>query len=435
MTRRLALVAALLCATPAAVAPAPSEPDFLYRVKKGDTLEGLAKRGLRSPGDYVVVQRHNRVPQPRVLQPGKELRIPSRLLRRDPVSAKVIAFRGAAQVNGTIAVVGMPVREGQVLETGANAFLAVELADGSLLTLPSRSRMSVAGLHRVVLTGDIVKRFRLLSGRVETEVQPATRKGDRFEVLTPVSVAAVRGTKFRATYNESQSVSGTGVIEGMVAVAAGKSEVSIPPAKGVIAASTGPGQPVDLLAKPALQNPDKIQDEEVVSFALSPVQGAAAYRMQLASDAGFVEVFAEADSSAPNVSFSTIPNGSFFARATALSAESLEGLPATYSFERRQNNVSAEAGEPDNCPAKRCLRFRWRAGGEGERRFRFQLTASKDAPPLVDVPEMTGTEIVITDLPGGTYFWRVESTLLANGNRQTKWMDLQELRVAPASKS
>ena len=47
---------------------------------------------------------------------------------------------------------------------------------------------------------------------------------------------------------------------------------------------------------------------------------------------------------------------------------------------------------------------------------------------------MTGSEIVITDLPGATYYWRVESTLIDGEERQSKWMDWQELRVAPASR-
>lgn len=428
---RLFLIAGLIVSSTAAVAaPPPRSDELVYTVRRGDTLIDLAKRGFRRQVDYLVAQRHNRIANPRALQPGSALRIPFRILKTQPIGAKVVAFRGAALVAGAKPRVGTPVREGAVLQTGADAFLAIELADGSLLTLPSRSRMKVSSLHRIVLTGDVVKRFELIDGRTETEVQKAKSPGDRFEIQTPVSVAAVRGTKFRVTFGDDASIAGASVLEGAVSVAAGNRSVEVPQGKGLVASAAGPGEPVALLPKPLLENPDKLQDEELVTFAVQPVAGARSYRLQLAADAGFIETFAEAENPGTKLAFSGIPNGSFFARVTAISPEEIEGFPSTYSFERRRNDVKAEVDEAESCPARRCLRFRWRAGGEGERRFRFQLAARPGGMPIIDEPEMAKSEIVITDLPGGTYYWRIESTLIEAGRRQSKWTDYQELRVA-----
>jgi hypothetical protein len=285
-----------------------------------------------------------------------------------------------------------------------------------------------------VLTGTTIKQFDLIEGRTETEVQKAVRPDDRYEIRTPVSVAAVRGTKFRATFGEGASASGTSVLEGTVGVAAGQKTVAVPQGQGVVASADGPGELLPLLPKPALQNPDKVQDEDLVAFAVAPQPGAASYRLQLARDAGFIETFAEAEDKAPALTFAGVPNGSFFVRATAISPEGIEGFPSTYSFERRLNSIKAEVGEPEECPARRCLRFRWRAAGEGERRYRFQLTAKPGGTPIIDAPEMTANEITLTDLPGGTYYWRVESALIDGRRRQSKWMDYQELRVAPAAR-
>ncbi|MBO9622320.1 MAG: FecR domain-containing protein [Sphingomonas sp.] len=431
--RLLLLASAALLANMGAAAAqtAPADSDeVLYTVRKGDTLIGLAQRGFKREADHVVAQRINRVANPRALRPGSVLHLPLRLLRTQPIGAKVAAFRGAATVAGAPARVGMEVGEGAEIRTDANAFLALELADGSLLTLPSRSQIRVTGLHRVVLTGTAVKTFLLTQGRTETEVTPIKR-GDSFQIRTPVSVAAVRGTKFRVSLPDAADAAGTGVLEGHVAVAAGEKTVEVPAGQGVVASAQGPGAPVALLPKPALLDPDKLQDEALVRFRLSPVEGAARYRIQLATDAGFIDTFAEAESATPELSFADVPNGSFFARATLLSREGIEGFPAVNSFERKQNNITAEAAEVDDCPATRCLRFRWRAGGEGDRRFRFQIAPAPGAKPIIDNAEMTGSEIVITDLPGGTYYWRVESSLIEDGKRQSKWMDYQELRVAP----
>lgn len=428
---RFLLIAGLMFSVPAAGAEPARQDEIVYVVKRGDTLIDLAARGFRRQADYAVAQRRNGISNPRRLRPGSSLHIPVRILRTKPVDAKVIAFRGAALVGGSAPRVGTPVREGAVLQTGADAFLAIELADGSLLTLPSRSRMKVAGLHRIILTGDVVKRFELIEGRTETEVQKAKKPGDRFEIRTPVSVAAVRGTKFRVTYGDQSAMAGAGVLEGAVAVAAGTKSVDLPEGKGLVASASGPGEPVPLLPQPALAAPDRLQDDELVTFTAAPVAGAAAYRVQIAADAGFIETFAEVEAPTPALTLAGIPNGSFFARVSAISPEGIEGFASDYSFERRQNNVKAEVGEADTCPTKRCLRFRWRAGGEGERRFRFQLASRPGGIPIIDEPEMAGSEIVITDLPGGTYYWRVESSLIEASKRHSKWTDYQELRVAP----
>jgi hypothetical protein len=432
---RLVLVAALmLSSTAAAGAPSARSDEVLYTVKPGDTLIDLAQRGFKRRIDYVIAQRHNRIANPRALRPGSTLRLPTRILRTQPIGAKVIAFRGNALVGGSKARIGQPVVEGTTLLTGADAFLTVELADGSLVTLPSRSNMKVAGLHRVILTGATVKSFELVSGRTETDVQKAKKPDDRFEIRTPVSVAAVRGTKFRVTFGEDSAAAGASVLEGLVGVEAGAKSVAVPQGKGLVASAAGPGALQSLLPKPDVLAPEKVQDEETVSFSLKPIPGAAAYRMQLAKDAGFIETFAEAEAPAPIVDFNQVPNGSFFARATVISPEGIEGFPSVYSFERRLNSIKAEVDEADDCPAERCLRFRWRAGGEGERRYRFQLAMQPGGFPIIDEPEMHETEIVVTDLPGGTYYWRIESILIDEGRRQSKWMDYQELRVAPAAK-
>jgi hypothetical protein len=430
--RRILLIAALtMSSSPLVAAPAARPDEIVYTVQAGDTLIDLAKRGFNRRVDYVVAQRLNRIANPRALQPGSAMRIPARILRTRPIDAKVIAFRGNALVGGSKARVGLKVVEGSTLQTGADGFLTIELGDGSQLTLPSRSTMKVVGLHRIVLTGAAVKSFELLTGRTETEVQKAERPTDRFEIHTPVSVAAVRGTKFRVTFGD-QGAAGASVLEGTVGVGAAGKVVAVPQGKGIVATAKGPGALVALLPKPDLTDPDRVQDEEILSFPLKPVAQAARYRVQLARDAGFVETFGESEAATPLVTFADVPNGSFFARATAISAEGIEGFPAVYTFERRLNAIKAEVNEPDNCPARRCLRFRWRAAGEGEHRYRFQLATVPGGFPVIDEPEMRESEIVLTDLPGGTYYWRVESSLIDGGRRQSKWMNYQELRVSAA---
>src|SRR5690606_26018162 len=82
-----------------------------------------------------------------------------------------------------------------------------------------------------------------------------------------------------------------------------------------------------LLPAPALALPDEVQSGPVVDFTLTPLDGAAGYRGRLATDAGMIDAFAEADSApnTPRLSFGDLADGAYFLRLGALSPEGMEG--------------------------------------------------------------------------------------------------------------
>ena len=58
-------------------------------------------------------------------------------------------------------------------------------------------------------------------------------------------------------------------------------------------------------------------------FGLEPVDGAASYRLLLARDAGFIDIFAEATTQTtsqqnPLADFGQVANGTYFVRLTAI---------------------------------------------------------------------------------------------------------------------
>ncbi|HEY9235697.1 MAG TPA: LysM domain-containing protein, partial [Phenylobacterium sp.] len=78
------LAAAGLGATLCLLTPLASraaEPTETYVVQKGDTLYELGRRYFVSDRDYRIVARLNGVRDPRRLQAGAVLKVPTRLLR------------------------------------------------------------------------------------------------------------------------------------------------------------------------------------------------------------------------------------------------------------------------------------------------------------------------------------------------------------------
>jgi hypothetical protein len=420
----------------AARAATPSDPPVRYVVQKGDTLIGLGRAYLRRPGDYRPVQTANQISRPNVLPVGKTLQIDQRLLKTTPIAASLSAFSGKVEVetNGQRAPAraGMAILEGQRIITGPGAFATFEMEDASRVTLPSNTTVRVERLHTVVLTNAPQRVFRLDEGRGTVSATPNGNPNARFEVRTPVSISAVRGTEFRvgAVGDKAQ----TEVIKGGVGVGLGQSDPTgtpVPAGFGVTATPVGVSLPIALLPPPKLGEGGQTQGDRTVHFAVQPVAGAAAYRLQLSRDAGFVDLFSEVTQPQPTVDFGALENGTYFIRLTALDGGGLEGLPADYSFDRDLDILEPGASPaPEQNGKHRNFLFRWSAAGDGVRTFRFQLFANSEATAaIVDQPGLSTPQLTLTDLPPGTYSWRVTATRFKNGAITEKVGPPQSLQI------
>jgi len=427
---------------PALAKPPPSEPPVSYVVRAGDTLFGLGQAYLRKPGDYRQVQRANQISRPRALPTGKTLRIDQSLLKTTPIAAQLSAFSGPVQVEtgGRLspARVGMPIAEGQRVVTGPGAFATLEMEDASRVTLPSNTSLRVVRLRNVVLTNAPQRVFRLDEGRGAISATPNGNPNNRFEVRTPVSISAVRGTEFRVASQPARdggpARSRTEVIKGGVGVGLGETPPTGAPVLagfGVMTTADGVGAPTPLLPAPTLDEASQNQDGPTVRFAPRPLAGAAAYRLQLSRDAGFVDLFAEATTAEPAADFGALANGAYFVRLTALDAGGLEGLPGDYSFDRDLDTLEPGASPTARVEGKhRSFLFRWFSAGDGARVYRFQLFAGTEATaPIVDMPGLAESQLTLTDLPAGVYGWRVSATRFKSGQVSEKVGPLQTLRI------
>ncbi|QTH22157.1 FecR domain-containing protein [Rhizorhabdus wittichii] len=349
-------VAALLAAAPLAAQPA-AEPMLRYTVRPNDTLSALARDFLVG-GDYREVQRLNKVADPYRMPIGSILLIPDRLLRTEPVVGKVVSFRGSATIDGRQAALGGEVRQGMRVETGANASIAIAMPDGSTIALPSQSRILVDRLRRILLTDGLDRNFRLETGRSRSSVIPMKDPASNFRVTTPLSVAAVRGTEFRVAVDKSGERALTEVVAGTVGVAAGPdpAEVAVPRGYGAISTPAGTEPPVALLPPPKLLQLEKT--ETGVSIVAERIEGAKAYRVELATDVAFLNIIEEAQSDEPSISLALPQGATFFVRLTAIATSGLEGLPGIYAPGVRRSapppapasGPSADAGAAEPLP-------------------------------------------------------------------------------------
>jgi hypothetical protein len=414
--------------------PAWSAEDVMnYVVRQGDTLIGLGEALFEHPARWPVVQRLNGVADPRRIPVGSVLRIPVRLLRQVPREGQVVFVSGEASTGGRLIQAGMRIREGDRLETGERSFLTIELPDGSRLTLQPDTRARVLGL-RGYQGFDAAQRadFDVESGRIETEVKPQGGPAARYRIHTPTAIIGVRGTSFRVA--SDGEVTRTEMREGTV-------EVSDPGGRRrIVRVSEGFGQvaragkplaaPVALLPAPDLSEVPVLHERPLLKIELAPVAGAVAYRAQVASDAGFTRILAEARSALPEVKVTGLPDGDYVLRARAIDSLGLEGRDAQQAFrlKARPEPPYVITPRPDGKVNAGEVLFSW-SQAEGAARYRFVLSEHEDlSAPIasetaLDAPRFTRA------LEAGTYYWRLASTR-ADGD-QGPWGDPVAFTVRP----
>ncbi|MHA7466173.1 FecR family protein [Burkholderia pseudomallei] len=412
-----------------------------YTTRSGDTLYDVSARYLQGTDDWPLVAQLNDVPVPKHLQPGVVLKLPAARLRKERLSARVIAAHGTVESAGRGSAQFAPVAvdatltEGDRLRTGSNAFVTLELSDGTHLSLPPDSQIDLATLRRTVLTGTLERVIDLRRGSVDSEVTHLKKKDDRFQIRSPSVVAGVRGTRFRVNYDKDGRASPTvDVLAGTVGVApsATRSADTLVHANfgNVTSASGVVGSPIALLDAPQLANPAKIQDDPQVAFDLVPLGGAQSYHVQIARDAGLYDLFKEVQVPAPRATFADVPDGTYFVRIAAIDSHGLEGQPRIYAFERRRFGVDASAAPADGGYA-----FRWSTtqdgAAAGATRFRFVLSRSKDlSNPIVDQVDAQGGRIAVSNLTPGDYYWSVIAERYEGGRFHEKASAVNAFTIA-----
>lgn len=417
-------------ARPASTAPAAMTD---YVIRPGDTLIGVGERHFTNPENWRQVQTINRIADPYRLRIGSVLRIPTAYLRVANAGGRIIAYQGRASIvrngAGTPPRLDQSVTEGDILETGPNAYLRVGLSDGGAIIVPSNTRLRIDRLRADALTGSLDQSFSVLNGRVESRVSPV-RNGGAYTVRTPVSVSAVRGTVYRTGFDAELSRATTEVLEGAVDVEAGAAAASVAPGQGAVVSDAGlVVKP--LPARPYLVDPDAPSSAAEVVFDIVPVPGAVAYRAMTASDPGLVNVTAQTESNRgeARIVFTSLPDGFHYLAISAVTADGLEGPVSVYDFLRARNAVRDLTVEPLPAhPGGRSHLFQWTSDGASTPRYRFQLGRVGE-DPLIDREGLKDDRLQIPDLKPGVYVWRVRSSRTVQGQLVDVWSAPQTLTV------
>lgn len=430
----LALFAATQPAWPAPAAGPTAEPVLNFEVLRFDTLIGLSREVLVTPGAWREVARLNRLPDPNRILPGQLLRIPTRLLRVTPLSATLAGSSGDVQIGTAAAVEGSPLAAGQTVQTGSTGSAVVEFADGSRLRLPPSTLAHVLTSQSLgarpagaelpagsALGGWFSGAMRVLRGSVEVFATKILR-AKPFEVMTPTAVVGVRGTGFRVSYEEGDGVRGTTrveVVDGQVRFDAGGRErgVDVPAGFGSTAdAAGGALRVVKLLDAPDLSSVPARFERPIVRFSM-PAE-TVPLRMQVAGDAAFDRIVVDQRvEPGGEVRIAGLMDATWHLRSRRIDTDGLEGLDAKGRFvlKARPEPPAYLTPRSDAKQAVGPIEFAWAPNVDAAR---ARLQVAEDAAftrVLQDRIELTGATLRADIASPGQYFWRLAS-VRANGD-------------------
>lgn len=417
------------------VGPVAAQDDGVvqYRMQAGDTLYDLAREYFVSEQAALQVQRINRISNARKIPVGALVNVPRSLLKWDPVTLQVAAFAGDVSIErgGTITTPreGQTIGRNTIVSTRARSFISLQGEGRTAVSLPSNSRVQIRRARRYRIDNSLDVDLRVLRGRGEITA-PKLKEGERFRTGTPLAVTAVRGTQFRVGYDEQSALALTEVTEGMVEISTDSAAVSAAQGFGVASKPSGLGQPEDLLVAPVVTDRSATQTGEALEFAITPIEGAVAYRTQIARDVTFTDVVDELVSSDVEIEFSGIKDGRFSVRTRAIAASGLEGFwqSEDASFRRKRVGTSA-AAEP--VPFADAYKFAWVPAGSGPAYTAFQMWR-KDAPDtlIVDEVGLDAPGVYISDVEPGIYSWRVATSVIDAGDVIKVWSEPRDLTVS-----
>lgn len=426
------LTAAGLAAVAAHAAPSPAtqSDEIAHTVQEGDTLEGLARTYLNAPRQWPLLQARNKVANPRHLQPGSVVWIPVRL---QPQESATVAFvhgsvtaQSSAGSTPALVTKGGRLDEGTALHVGADAFVAIELADGTVVRVQPQSDLQLRQLRRRGRAGNLQSVLEMQRGAVETSVPSSAEPTRRFELRTPQAVTSVRGTRFSVAMTDTGQTAAS-VLNGLVAVHPRPGDASshrepftnpaalLAPGQGLAVAADGTvGAPRALLRAPDTSDvPATLGDAGLLAIDVPALPGATRYEAQVAQDTDFTQVLRHGHFADGRLRWRALDDGRYYLSVRALDDAGVPGLPSMRPFAIKTRPVAPLHQQPapgaivaQGQASLQCTQV------PGARWYRIQVAdEARFTQPLLDEQRLTDCRLAIPTLPIGNYFWRMASLL------------------------
>ncbi|TQK77889.1 LOW QUALITY PROTEIN: FecR family protein [Zymomonas mobilis] len=389
-----------------------------YIVEQGDTLSSIAQRYFDRISDMEAIAKRAGVSLSQPLHTGFHLNIPKAFLRREISTAVVSHISGPVTlfIHGKRGCLqqGQPVTEQMTIETGSSGFVTLLLPDGSHVSMPSMSQITITRLRKVALTGAVERSFKLEAGHVRVHAAPLFRSDSYFHIATPSSLTAVRGTDFRVHYIENSKTHKkeniVEVLEGLVTTDNHKIVYAVPGGYG-----TNSIEKLDfpLNTPPNPSNRLTILRDAEPDIFLSKMPTASVYHAELSKDPDFSDLLSESWLDNTDVKLQGLGDGHYYLRLSAVDNHDLEGEEKVFPIDHKTGHLEASAYSFSEGAV-----FQWKIPDNEVVISRLQVVASKISETAIPIVDQLGGKtglVKISSLPEGDYSWRIIAAWPAGG--------------------
>lgn len=414
LVQRAAWALALLVPVGALAQAAPDADHLIYQMQPGDTLTGLVERHMQGPDALKQVVEANRFANIHRIPVGQKIKIPRGLLKFTPSSATVsrLNCKTVVQIEGNNAV---PIKTGSVLEEGAvvripaGCQFALTLEDESTVRLMSGAVIQLKTLRRNAFEASPEVKIELLDGRLEIDVPRKRLSTDApFQVLTPTSVAGVRGTEFRVGFDAKQRRSQVEVKVGAVGARgqAERTEKRAGTGQGVAVMANGQSLDVEtLLAPPRYASYEAQPGGKDWLLKFDAVPQAERFMLVTADDANFSALLTQDQPTQARVLAPALGTKPVFYQWASISNTGLMGQATDYAVCKGYKRL-----EQWRCNVP------FNVNGLIKPHLLFQkIDAQGQVFELLNGPvqAVDNNVLVFRGLPSGVYRWRIEHEISA----------------------
>lgn len=390
--------------------------DWVYTVRPGDNLSDLSEKYLSNQKYVTKLKQINNITTPAKLLAGTVIRFPIKWLKIQPSFVLVTDGHGDVTIirsssNNPVTNKEVRLYFGDRIVTGKNSSAMLIFADKSRLLLQSSSELIMDKLTVYGDGGMADTRLRLPKGRVDAQIIPKKINRSRYEITTPAAVAAVRGTEFRVSAENSRPVSRSEVLKGLVAVGSNGANLDVPAGFGTVSeAGKPPPSPKKLLPPPDLVRKQELYTQIPILFLWKSQDNAQSYRVQLFNQKNLNTLLLDKVVTKNQYQFKSLSDDSYLLRIRGIDSVELEGfnrdhvftvnaVPGKSILNKPLNNSILTSQSPD---------FSW-SSSLAALKYRFQIASDElFKNVIVDRSDIISTQHQTTEiLPAGQYYWRV----------------------------
>lgn len=316
---------------------AQSSAYWLYTLQENENLWSFSNKHLVSPAYALRLQNLNKIPNPYQIRPNTQIKVPFEWVKHVSGHAKVSALSGDAFLiveNGSKQplTVGQTVQTGSSLETGKNSQATLRFMDGSLLTMSSETNLKLGSQIYYPVTGASKNEIKLEKGRISSKIEHPPLMRNQYEVTTPSSVTAVRGTELLIGIGQDQETL-TSVYSGKVSMIADNKDQAIEAGFGGIA---GKGKETTKEALPLPPPLDQLPthykyNTPVLSWSAMP--NAASYNVQIYQADKAMALMQEGEVKDTTTLLQALPNGTYKVTIASVTASGLAGKTNQATFD------------------------------------------------------------------------------------------------------